>query len=163
MTTEELKSLNKPENLLKNLTLELPIMGLPPEVLSKLILMLSEIARYQAPMQEKIRQLPTWTEWKAEIQPEIVKGSERAAVAVRDCENALKRDYQTRMDSLESKVAGAIHANLKGVGSTVQKTEQRLQARDNTPKKRRLQWMGIGAALPILLSGLWWLLKTFWL
>ena len=60
MNIEQLKALNKPENLIENYQLQLPFYGLPPETLQQLLTMLSAIAKELAPMRAEVSQLPTW-------------------------------------------------------------------------------------------------------
>ncbi len=161
MSLEHLKTLNKPdrpleqpENLLEEYNLKIPFYGIPPEVLETLVLMMTETAKYQAPMQEQILKLPTWDDWMKDIQPTVSKAMNGHTAAVKVCESSLKQEFQSQMDTLKKSVSGAVTSKISGL-------EQTLKARDNTPTKLRWKWIGIGSALPILLSGLLWLLKTF--
>lgn len=73
--------------------------------------------------------------------------------AVRVCESNLRRDFQNQGEQQRNRISALMDKKLNGL-------EQTLIARDNTPIKLRFKWMGIGAALPVLLSGLLWLLKV---
>jgi len=163
LNTDRLKALNKPdnplikpENLMEEYQIKVPLYGIPPEVFNTLVLMMTEIAKYQAPMQDKIKDLPTWEDWMTDIQPTVEKAMNGHIQAVRTCENNLRRDFQNQTDSLRTSVTKSVMSKLTDM-------ETRLQARDNTSAKLRWKWIGIGAMLPILLSGLLWLLSTFWL
>ncbi len=74
--------------------------------------------------------------------------------AVRVCESNLRRDFQNQGEQQGNSLSALMDRKISGL-------EQTLIARDNTPVKLRWKWIGIGAALPVLLSGLLWLLKLF--
>lgn len=160
MAYEELRAKNQPDKLIgemmKELTVTVPVYAMPPEVFEKLLLMMTEIARHQAPMQEKIDQLPTWEEWVKEIQPEVHKAMNSHARAVDNLKSDLCRDILYRLDGQKTTLTNLRDSKLTGL-------HQSLQARDNTPKKRKWKLLGIGAAIgaatPLLCWGLLWLLK----
>ncbi len=161
MSLDRLKSLNKPdkplmqpENLMEEYNLKIPFYGIPPEVLEKLVLMITEVAKHQAPMQEKIALLPTWEDWRTQIMPTVETAMSTHTEAVRACENSLRRDFQNQGEQQRNSLSALMDRKISGL-------EQTLKARDNTPSKLRWKWIGIGAALPVLLSGLLWLLKLF--
>ena len=148
------KPLEQPENLIQEYNLKIPFYGIPPEVLNTLVRMITEVAKYQAPMQEKIGELPTWTDWKEDIHPTMREAMSSHTQAVRACESSLKRAFDNQTETVTAAV-------MKSVNGKLSKLEQTLQARDNTTTKRRWQWMGIGAALLLMLSGLLLLLKIW--
>ena len=161
MSLDRLKTLNKPdnplmqkENLMEEYNLKLPFYGIPPEVLEKLVLMITEVAKYQAPMQDKIAHLPTWEDWTQDIMPAVKTAMSSHTEAVRACESSLQREFRNQGEQQRNSLSALMDRKISGL-------EQTLTARDNTPFKQRLKWMGIGAALPVLLSGLLWLLKLF--
>ena len=154
MNVDKLKALNKPEYLMEELNIKVPVYGLPPEVMNNLLLMLAEIAKYQAPMQEQIAKLPTWGSWVKSIQPAIEEAMNGHTAAVGKCQQVLERDFQSGMDDLKAKLTAMLTGKLKGL-------EETLQARDTTPWKVRAKWIGIGASIPTMCWGLLWLLKIF--
>ena len=163
MGLSELKAKNQPDKpigeMVKRLQIEVPVYGLPPEVFEKLLLMITEVAKHQAPMQEKIDLLPTWEDWNKDIQPEVHKAMNSHTRAVDNLKSDLCRDIQYRLDEQESTLTNLMDSKL---------TEfyQSLQARDNTPSKRKWKLLGIGAAIgtaaPLLCWGLLWLSRIFW-
>ena len=163
MSLENLKSMNKPdnslnrqENMLNEYQIKVPFYGVPPEVLNTLVRMMTEVAKYQAPMQEQINHLPTWEDWEKSIQPTVSRAMNGHTHAVQACESNLKRAFNNQTQTITRDITSSLIGKIT-------KLEKTLQARDNTPSKRQLQWMGIGALIPIILSGLWWLLNTFWI
>jgi len=154
LNTEQLKALNKPENLLEEYNVKIPFYGIPPEVLQNLIFMLTEIAKYQAPMQEQIAQLPTWAAWEKSIRQDIRQAMSGHVNAVSKCQKSLEYDLQKGLTVLKKGLAETLDGRLN-------RLEKTLQARDATPGKLRLKWVGIGAAILPVSWGLWHLLKLF--
>ena len=154
MNTEQLKALNKPENLLEEYNVKIPFYGIPPEVLQNLIFMLTEIAKYQAPMQERINELPTWAAWENSIRQDIKDSMSGHATAVSKFQKSLEREFQNQMKALKRGLAETLDGRLN-------RWEKKLQIRDTTPSKLRWKWIGIGAAILPVSWGLWHLLKLF--
>ena len=158
-TFDTLKAKNPPDKmigkLMKELTVTVPLYGIPPEVFEQLLLMITEIAKLQAPMQEKIAELPTWTDWAEHIQPEVHKAMNSHTRAVDNLKSDVCREMGYRLDGQET-----VLTNL------LTEFHKTLQARDNTPIKRKWKLLGIGAAIgaavPLLCWGLLWLSRIFW-
>jgi|GEM_PF-3486742 len=160
MSLDRLKALNKPdkplmnpEQLLEEYNLKIPFYGIPPEVLNTLVRMITEVAKHQAPMQDRIALLPTWEDWTKDIMPTVETAMNAHTEAVKTLRNNLQWEFQNQGEQQRNSLSALMDKKLNGL-------EQTLIARDNMPKKLRLKWMGIGAALPVLLSGLLWLLKV---
>ena len=154
MDKDKLKALNRPENLLSNYQLEVPLFAIPPETLEKLLELLTEIALRQAPMQEQIGQLPTWADVQNEIVPAIEAAQEEQKSALRDglgrIESAMNKAFREQQMALSQTIL-----------NETQRLEQQLQMRDFTPLKTRFLWWAAGTALPLILWGLLWIFKIW--
>jgi len=151
---DKLKALNRPENLLHSYQLEVPLFAIPPETLEDLLRLLTEIALRQAPMQEQIGQLPTWTDVQSEIVPAIEAAQERQKSALRDglwgIENRIGKAFREQQTALSQTIT-----------SETKHLEQQLRMRDFTPLKTKFLWWAAGTALPLILWGLLWIFKIW--
>jgi len=151
---DKLKALNRPENLLSNYQLEVPLFAIPPETLEDLLTLLTEIALRQAPMQEQIGQLPTWADVQNEIVPAIEAAQEEQKSALRDglrsIENAINRAFQEQQTALSQTIT-----------TETKHLEQQLQMKDFTPLKTKALYLAAGTALPLILWGLLWIFKIW--
>ena len=154
MDKDKLKALNRPENLLSNYHLEVPLFAIPPETLENLLTLLSEIALRQAPLQEQIGQLPTWTDVQNEIVPAIEAAQEEQRSALRDglrgIESAISRAFREQQTALSQTIT-----------TETKHLEQQLRTKDFTPLKTRFLWWAAGTALPLILWGLLWIFKIW--
>ena len=146
--------LMKPEALIENYQIAVPFYGIPPEVLNNLLLMLTEIAKHQAPMQAEISKLPTWEDWEKGIQPRIETATNGLIRATRDCQGHIEREIRSQTSTMTTSISQTITDKIK-------KLEATLQARDMWEWKLRFKWMGIGATVLLVLWGLLWLLRIY--
>jgi hypothetical protein len=79
--------------------------------------MMTEIAKHQAPMQEKIDQLPTWEEWKEDIQPEVHKAMNSHARAVDNLKSDLCRDILYWLDGQKTTLTNPLDSKLRNFAS----------------------------------------------
>ena len=153
MNIEHLKALNKPENLIEQYQIQLPMYAIPTETLEQLLTMLSAIGQGQAPIQENIAKLPTWQDIQETLYPILEQNGNSYLQAALESEKSLERVMRNQSEALKSMVMKTISEQLKDM-------ERSLMARDLTPLKIRLKWMGWGALVPTILFALLWILKT---
>ena len=145
MNTERLKALNKPENLMESYNLKLPFYAIPPEALQDLIFLLAEIAKYQEPLQKRINELPGRKDLSTLIQRAM-------AGQINNSVRALQRDIHGQTDTLKK--------GMDTIAGRLRRLEKTLQSPRKEPWELRLKWAAIGAAVPVMLWGLWTLLKA---
>ena len=154
MDKDKLKALNRPENLLSNYHLEVPLFAIPPETLENLLRLLTEIALRQAPLQEQIGLLPSWADVQGEIIPVIEAAQEGQKSALLSglgrIESATTKAFREQQTALSQTITGE-----------TKRLEQQLQMKDFTPLKTRFLWLAAGVALPLILWGLLWIFKIW--
>ena len=151
MDMEQLKEFNKPENLVGNYNLTLPFYGLPPETLKELLILLTGIAQGQVPMQEEIAQLPTWQNLKEGLYPQMQRLDQNQVTRIENSTRTITRELQRLMEEQTGEVK-------RTIGKKTSQLEDNLKARDLSPMKLRLMWMGWGA---LALTTLYALLTIF--
>ena len=154
MDKDKLKALNRPENLLSNYHLEVPLFAIPPETLENLLTLLTEIALRQAPMQEQIGQLPTWADVQNEIIPAIEAAQEEQKSTLRDglrnIESTINRAFREQQTALSQTIT-----------TEAKHLEQQLRMQDFTPLKTKAMYLAAGTALPLILWGLLWIFRIW--